>query len=131
MNILIPKGIRNTLKMIVTGTDTASAYGSGLVDVFATPAMIALMERTAQESVQGFLPEGYITVGTEVSIRHLKATPIGVKVICNSVLIEAEGSRLTFDVAVTDDGGKAGEGTHVRFIVEKERFMRKLSNRTK
>ncbi|MBN3034519.1 MAG: thioesterase family protein [Bacteroidales bacterium] len=117
--------------MIVTGTDTASAYGSGLVDVFATPAMIALMERTAQESVQGFLPEGYITVGTEVSIRHLKATPIGVKVICNSVLIEAEGSRLTFDVAVTDDGGKAGEGTHVRFIVEKERFMRKLSNRTK
>jgi len=122
---LIP-GTEGEQKMTVTSTDTAIHFGSGLIGVFATPAMIALMEKTAQLSVQEFLPQGFITLGTEISVTHEKATLVGKHVRCESVLVEVSGKRLLFRVTVYDEKGLIGRGTHRRYIVEAVRFMQKL-----
>lgn len=122
----IPVGIKGFEKQKVTKENVASSYGSGLVDVFATPAMIALMEKTCQQSVQQQLPEGFITVGTLVNVSHLKATPMGMVVSCGSELIETDGKKLVFKVFAHDESGMIGEGIHERFIVNTEKFMSKL-----
>jgi len=119
-------GIKGFEKVRVTDELTATAYGSGLVDVFATPAMIALMEKTCQLSVQSLLLEGNITLGTLVNIKHLKATPIGLMVKCTSELIAVDGRKLTFSVSASDEQGLIGEGLHERHIVNKSDFMNKL-----
>ncbi|MFO7978373.1 MAG: thioesterase family protein, partial [Bacteroidales bacterium] len=108
-------GLQGRQQKIVTTSDTAVAYGSGLVEVFATPAMIALMENTAHQSVQPYLPEGALTVGFEVNIRHLKATGIGDTVWAESILEAAEGKKLQFSVRAFDSSGEIGNGTHVRY----------------
>lgn len=100
-------------------------YGSGLVEVFATPAMIALMENTCYKSVMEFLPEGYGTVGTKVDIVHIKATAVGKKVSCKSELIEIDRKRLVFSVKAFDEDGEIGSGIHERFIINVEKFMGK------
>ncbi len=122
---LIP-GISGTLEKIVERPDLATAHGSGTVEVFATPAMIALMERTAMDSLQQLLPDGYTTVGAEVNVRHLKATPLGAKVTCQSFLTGVENRKLIFEVTVMDAKGTVGSGMHTRFIVEKKLFLEKL-----
>jgi predicted thioesterase len=119
-------GVLGEKELIVSSENTASKYGSGLIDVFATPAMIALMEQTAQLSIQPFLPEGKITLGIEVNIKHLKATPIGVLVKCNSKLIEIDGKTLLFEVFAYDETGLIGKGTHTRYIVNANKFIEKL-----
>jgi predicted thioesterase len=119
-------GVLGDKGLIVSSENTASKYGSGLIDVFATPAMIALMEQTAQLSIQPFLPEGKITLGIEVNIKHLKATPIGVLVKCNSKLIEIDGKTLLFEVFAYDETGLIGKGTHTRYIVDANKFIEKL-----
>jgi predicted thioesterase len=119
-------GVLGEKELIVSSENTASKYGSGLIDVFATPAMIALMEQTAQLSIQPFLPEGKITLGIEVNIKHLKATPIGVLVKCNSKLIEIDGKTLLFEVFAYDETGLIGKGTHTRYIVDANKFIEKL-----
>lgn len=125
-NLII--GIEGYIEKVVEYKDTATAYGSGLVEVFATPAMIGLMEMTAQLSVQEKLPVGHATVGTEVNIKHLKATPVGAKVYAKTNLIEVDGKRLVFEVAAFDDKGQIGSGFHTRFIINNERFMEKLKD---
>lgn len=119
-------GIEGEKEIIVQAEDTAARYGSGLIEVFATPAMIGLMESTAQQSVQHLLDDGLITLGTEVNIRHLKATPVGMKVNCKSKLISIEGKKLLFEVNASDETGIIGNGTHTRYIVDAEKFMAKL-----
>ncbi len=119
-------GIEGEKEIIVQTEDTAARYGSGLIEVFATPAMIGLMESTAQQSVQHLLDDGLITLGTEVNIRHLKATPVGMKVNCKSKLISIEGKKLLFEVNASDETGIIGNGTHTRYIVDAEKFMAKL-----
>ena len=126
MDINLIPGISGTLEKIVERPDLATAYGSGTVEVFATPALIALMERTAMNSVQQLLPDGYTTVGAEVNVRHLKATPLGTKVTCQSFLTGVENRKLIFEVTALDAKGKIGSGTHTRFIVEKKLFLEKL-----
>ena len=126
MKFNLQTGTKGYREMIVEHEATAARFGSGLVEVFATPAMVALMEGTSQFSIQDRLPEGYITVGTEVNIKHLKATPKGKKVWCESELIEIEGRKLTFRVDAWDEEGIIGAGTHQRFIVHKETFMQRL-----
>ncbi len=124
--ILVP-GIRLTTTRTVGPNDTAAVYGSGLHDVLSTPAMIAFMEQTAMKAVEACLNEGEGTVGTEVNIRHLKATPVGKTVTCTATLQEVNGNRLLFHVEAIDDNGKIGEGLHERFIIDNRRFMEKLN----
>jgi predicted thioesterase len=126
MDIIIEKGITAYQEQQVEMKDTAKVYGSGLLEVFATPAMIALMENTAQTSVHEFLPQGFATVGTHLNVEHSKATPLGKKVWCESVLESHEGRKLIFSLTVHDETGIIGKGTHERFIVNVEKFMDKL-----
>jgi len=126
MEFNIKEGMRATNEMIVTENDTASKYGSGLLDVLSTPCMIGLMEGTSKKVVDDSLPEGFSTVGIEVSIKHLKATPIGMRVKCEAVLEKIDGKKLIFKVEAWDEKGKIGEGTHTRFIINEEAFMNKI-----
>jgi len=112
----------------VTSNTTALHYGSGLVEVFATPAMIALMEKAALNAVQKKLPEGYNTVGTEISVRHIKATPKGMKVKSEATLKEIDGIKLKFEVIAWDEEGEIGRGTLTRKIIETEKFMSRFKN---
>jgi Predicted thioesterase len=115
------------IEKIVEITDTASQYGSGLLKVFATPAMIALMEGAAHKLAKSIVSENEDTVGTEVNIKHLRATPVGVTVYAEAELIERDERRLTFRVVAFDDNGEIGNGTHTRFIISPEKFMKKIS----
>jgi len=126
MEFNIIEGMSATNEMIVTENDTASKYGSGLLDVLSTPCMIGLMEGTSKKVVDDSLPEGFSTVGIEVSIKHLKATPIGMRVKCEAVLEKIDGKKLIFKVEAWDEKGKIGEGTHTRFIINEEAFMNKI-----
>ncbi len=126
MKINLQTGIEGEEQILVEYKDTAANVGSGLVEVFATPSMIALMENTAQKSVASLLPEGCGTVGTVVNIKHIKATPVGMKVVCNTKLIEIDKRRLVFAVEAFDEVGKIGEGIHERFVIDMEKFMSKL-----
>ena len=118
-------GITNKTETIVTKELCANAWGSGGLEVYATPAMIALAEETALKSVAGKLEPGQGTVGTRVDIAHLAATPLGMKVRCETELIETDRRRLIFSVQVFDETEKIGEGTHERFIIDNEKFLKK------
>ena len=120
---MLQLGIKGKQTIVVTPAQTAAYYGSGALEVFATPAMVALLEETAWRSVQPYLEEGQATVGTRVDIRHLAATPLGGKVTCESELVEIDRRRLVFKVDVFDEKTKVGEGTHERFIIQSEKFL--------
>lgn len=113
----------------VTAENTASRWGSGMVAGFSTPAMVALMENAAFNATKDILPEGQTTVGVEVNIKHLAATPVGMNVRARAELIGVEGRKLTFNVEAWDDVEKVGEGTHVRFIVDVVRFDKRMSQK--
>ena len=122
---MLQLGIKGKQELLVTDKDTAKAVGSGGLNVFATPAMIALAEKTALQSILEYLSEGESTVGTKLDISHIAATPVGMKVSCETELIEIDRRRLVFSVNVYDEVEKIGEGTHERFIVNDEKFMTK------
>lgn len=120
-------GIKNEKNIVVTDEVTASKVGSGLLPVYATPSMIALMEGTCAESVQPYLAEGEGTVGVAVDIKHIAATPVGMTVRCESLLKEVNGKKLVFEVNVYDEKGLVGTGIHKRAIINNEAFMARLS----
>ena len=122
---MLQLGIKGKQELLVTDKDTAKAVGSGGLNVFATPAMIALAEKTALQSILAYLSEGESTVGTKLDIAHIAATPVGMKVSCETELIEIDRRKLVFSVNVYDEVEKIGEGTHERFIVNDEKFMTK------
>ena len=119
-------GIKGYLEQVVTPEVTADRIGSGLAKVFATPMMVALVERTCSESVQQYLADGESTVGIRVDVEHSAATPVGMKVWCNSVLEFIDRRRLVFSVEVYDECGPIGKGTHERFIVDDAKFQAKV-----
>ena len=125
------RGVRGTQEELVTEKNVARALGSGGLAVYSTPSMITLMEYTALESVTPFLPEGSSTVGTRIDIKHLAATPIGMRVRCETELIEIDRRRLVFLCRVFDEAGLIGEGTQERFIVDNEKFMEKTQQKIK
>ncbi len=127
---MLEKGIKGEQKVEVVYENTATAVGSGVLKVFATPCMLALMEKTACDSVIPYLEEGFGSVGTEVNIKHLAATPIGMTVRCESELIEVDGRRLVFTVKAYDEAGLIGEGLHERFVVNNEKFQSKTDAKT-
>lgn len=118
-------GLKWKCEVKVTEENTAATIGSGMLPVFATPAMAALMEKTAQECVAQYLGDGEGTVGISLNIRHLAATPIGMTVSCESELVEIDRKRLVFSLKVTDGKDVIGDGTHERFIINNEKFMAK------
>lgn len=127
---LLP-GIKGNANAEVTDNNTAVAYGSGGVRVFATPAMIGLMEKAALSSVDPLLQEGQTTVGMKVDVEHLAATPVGMTVTARSELLGVEGRKLTFQVEAHDGVDLVGRGTHVRFIVPEEKFMARALDKVK
>lgn len=126
MNLNMEVGTKNTVEMLVGEEHSARKLGSGLVNVFATPAMVALMENTAQSSINSSLPEGFATVGIEINVKHIKATPIGMRVRCESVLKKVEGKKLFFTIEAFDEVAKIGEASHYRYIIETDKFMKKI-----
>ncbi len=120
-------GMKGHYELIVEEAQLACNVGSGVVRVFATPMMIAAIEKTASESVAEALEEGRTTVGTLVNVSHVAATPVGMKVTVETELTEisANGKILTFHVKAEDEAGLIGEGTHQRAVVAKERFEAK------
>ncbi len=126
---MLGPGIKGEQKVEVVYENTATAVGSGVLEVFATPCMIALMEKAACDSVLPYLEEGDGTVGTELNIKHISATPIGMTVRCESELLEVDGRRLVFDVKAFDEAGLIGEGRHERFIVNNEKFQGKTDKK--
>lgn len=122
---MLEKGLSCTVNLTVTSQNTALYIGSGDLEVFATPAMLAAMENAAMQAVAHSLPEGSTTVGSEISASHIKPSFIGAHIAATAVLTEVEGRKLTFTVGASDDDGIIGEGTHVRYIVDRQRFMAK------
>ena len=105
--------------------------GSGELEVFATPAMISLIEETAWRSVSALLEPGEGTVGTRIEISHTSATPVGIRITCETEVDVVDRRRIVFDVRVFDEFGKIGEGTHERFIVRNDRFLQKAGEKSK
>ena len=118
-------GLRGQAETAVTERNTAAAMGSGLLPVFATPAMLALMEQAAASSVQPCLAEGESSVGTRLEVSHLAATPIGLSVRAESELVEIDRRRLVFIVRAWGGDELIGEGRHERFVIQTRRFMEK------
>ena len=105
---MLKEGVKGTQEIMVTEENTAKVMGSGALDVFATPAMIALMEKTAWESVQPYLEEGSGTVGTLMNVKHVAASPVGMKITCETELTKVDGRALTFSVKAFDEAGLIG-----------------------
>lgn len=122
-------GIKGREEIVVTKEVTAATIGSGMVEVFATPMMIALMENTCAKSVVSQLQGDESTVGTHVNVSHCAATPIGMKVYCESELIEIDRRKLTFKVTAYDERGVIGEGVHERFIIDSKKFQEKINSK--
>ncbi len=126
MDALIPLNVTERRSLIVEREHTAKQLGSGSVEVLATPMLIALMEAAALDAVQGYLAEGWTTVGTRVEVEHMRATPLGGRVTAEATLIKRGDQVLEFTVQAWDSFGAVGQGTHTRVIIDRDRFMSKL-----
>lgn len=122
-------GLKGRAETVVVPENTAAAVGSGLVPVFATPSMIALMEQAASSSLLPYLEEGQGSVGTLISVTHESATPIGMKVWAETEVAEVNGKQITFTVAAYDEAGLIGHGTHKRAVITVERFLSKTEQK--
>ena len=120
------KGMKHISKLVVTEDKTATALGSGDLPVLATPIMVALMENAAMMAVADALPEGSTTVGGKIDVSHLAPTPVGAEVTATAVLESVEGRKLVFHVEAHQGELLLGEGSHLRFVVDRDKFMAKL-----
>ncbi len=121
-------GETSSKRIIVQEKDSARVLGSGGLDVFGTPAMIALMENTALDMVRKDLPKGSDTVGIEINAKHLKASAIGTAIICKATITAIDGRKISYSIEATEEesGKLIGTAIHDRFIVDIEKFMSKL-----
>ena len=119
-------GLTYTSTLMVSHDHVAAVMGSGDLHVFATPAMVALMENAAMLAVADYLPEGSTTVGAVMNTSHVKPSPVEETIRATAVLTTIEGRKLTFEIKAEDSKGIIGEAVHVRYIVDRERFMSKL-----
>ena len=126
---MIEAGVKGKQELVVEYKDTAAVHGSGALEVFGTPALVALMEKTAQMSVKELLPETEGTVGTMVMVKHLGSSGIGSTIRCESELVKVDGKKLLFKLQAFDEAGLIGEGEHERFIINNEKFLKKVSEK--
>lgn len=121
----ITVGLKGEVSTIVEPEDTALSVGSGDLRVYATPCMAALMEGAACEALEGLLSDEQTTVGTELNISHLSATPVGMEVRAIATVTAVEGKTISFVLEAHDEAGRIGEGTHKRVIIHSQRFLDK------
>lgn len=126
---MVELGIKGHQETIVTKDNVATNVGSGLVQVFATAMMIALMERAATLSIEPALEPGEGSVGIRVDVSHCSATPIGMRVWADTEVIDIDRRKITFSVKAYDECGLIGEGTHERFIINNAKFMAKTQSK--
>jgi predicted thioesterase len=129
MDTNITVGMIGEKKDVVTKDNTAIQYGSGSIPVYATPAMVGLMEGASINAVDPHLAEGMSTVGIELMIKHIAATPVGMAVRATAEVSEIDGKRLVFTVKAFDDKEQIGSGTHVRYIVSVQKFLQKVESK--
>jgi len=122
-------GIKGKKEILVNEDNTALNLGSGSLKVFATPAMVSLIEKTCWESIDEYLDDDKTSVGTNLKITHESASPIGMKVWCESELINIDRKKLTFKTEVFDEKGLIGRGIHERFIVSSEKFIERTNKK--
>ena len=130
MEKLVP-GLQAELEHTVTDADSAAHWGSGLVPVFSTPALVGLMESAAVAALSGQLAPGQTTVGARIDVRHLAATPIGMQVRARAELMGVEGRRLVFKIQAWDESELIGEADHERFVVDEARFTARVQAKGK
>ena len=116
-------GLKGRAETVVVYENTAAAVGSGLVPVFATPYLLALMENAAVNAVQGALEQGQGTVGTRLDVTHDAATPIGMKVWAEAEVTAVDRKKITLSVKAYDEAGPIGGGVHERFVIDTDRFL--------
>ena len=121
----ITVGMKGEVGTLVEREDTAKEVGSGSLLVYATPCMVALMEGAACEAIEEALSDSQTTVGTELNIQHISATPVGLEVRAEAEVIAVEGKVITFEVKAFDEAGEIGKGTHKRVIVNTQKFLEK------
>jgi len=117
------------VELTVTETETARRLGSGSLEVYATPALVALMEKAAVCALEGHLSFRHTTVGGKIDVRHLAATPVGVKVRAKAELIEIHGNKLTFHIQAWDEVEQIGEASNIRYLIEEDAFMEKVKTK--
>jgi predicted thioesterase len=118
-------GLTGETEAVVTEADTADRWGSGIVPVYGTPALVGLLEGAAVQALVDHLPPGQTSVGGWIDVRHLAPTPVGMRVRARAELVEVEGRRLVFHIEAWDETEKIGEATHERFVIDQERFVAK------
>lgn len=122
-------GIIGKADTVVNENNTADAIESGSLKVFATPMMVALMEKAAVSALSDYLDEGETTVGTGINISHVAASPVGIEVTATAEVTGVNGREITFKLSASDSAGLIGEGTHTRFVVNAEKFQSKTNNK--
>ncbi|GAB4325076.1 MAG: thioesterase family protein [Phototrophicales bacterium] len=122
-------GIKGTLETTVTPDKTARHLGSGGIDVFATPAMVALMEGAAVAAIDPLLPEGQASVGIDIHVKHLAATPLGKQVRAEAEVTGVDRRKVMFIVRAWDEHELIGEGEHIRFIIDLDRYIQRLAQK--
>ncbi len=123
MEFNLKEGMIGEVEKVVTDNDTAAAFGSGEVLVFATPMMIGIMENAALKAVDSHLPKDFATVGIHLDVKHTAATPVGMQVKAKAELVKIEGKKLKFKVEAFDEKEKIGEGFHSRYIINAPQFI--------
>ena len=125
----IQVGLKNSAESVVTENDTALAVESGSLKVLATPKLIALIEKAASDLAEKNLPAEYTSVGTLLNVKHTAPTPVGMKFFAEVEIIEVDRRRIVFKTIMKDERGEIGQGTHERFIVEREKFQTKANSK--
>ena len=127
--ILLEPGLSAEVEIRVSEAETAAHLGSGSIAVYATPALVALMERAAVRALDGHLPPDQTTVGGRIDVRHMAATPVGMVVRVKAELVEVEGRKLSFHIQAWDEVELIGEASHLRFIVEESAFLERANEK--
>ena len=121
-----PAAIVHTSTLVVTTGHTAKAMGSGDLDVLATPALAALMENAAMLAARSLLEDGQTSVGSSIHVEHLRPSPVGATISATATLEQRDGRRLSFAITATQGDVEVGKATHVRYVVDRQRFLEKM-----